>query len=218
VRINPGQSAHVEFEFTAKNLCRRAYSGQDRSRDAGAAEQIELGRETEMTAYIALLRAVNVGGTGKLPMTELAAMCEAAGFEKVKTYIASGNVVFTSGKSEAAVKAAIEAAMEKYAGKPVGVMVRTAAEMAAVRDGNPFADAPGNRVVATFLDEAPPKDAIAQATNVNGEEMALGKREIYIRYTDHGMADSKLKIPAAKSGTARNMNTVAKLAEMAGKL
>ena len=176
------------------------------------------GRETEMTAYIALLRAVNVGGTGKLPMTELAAMCEAAGFAKVKTYIASGNVVFTSSKSEAAVKAALEQAMQAYAGKPVGVMVRTAAEMAAVRDANPFADAPGNRVVATFLDEAPAKDAIEQATNVNGEEMALGKREIYIRYPEHGMADSKLKIPGAKTGTARNMNTVAKLAEMAAKL
>ena len=171
-----------------------------------------------MTAFIALLRAVNVGGTGKLPMTELAAMGEAAGFEKVKTYIASGNVVFTSGKSEAAVKAALEKAMEKYAGKPVGVMVRTAAEMAAVRDANPFAKAPGNRVVAIFLDEAPPKDAVEQATNMDGEEMALGKREIYVRYTDHGMGDSKLKIPAAKAGTARNMNTVAKLAEMAAKL
>jgi uncharacterized protein (DUF1697 family) len=171
-----------------------------------------------MTAYIALLRAVNVGGTGRLPMTELTAMCEAAGFEKVKTYIASGNVVFTSSKSEKAVKAALEAAMEKYAGKPVGVIVRTAAEMAAVRDANPFPDAPGNRVAATFLDEAPPKDALAKATNVDGEEMALGEREIYVRYTDHGMGNSKLKIPAAKSGTARNMNTVAKLAEMAAKL
>jgi uncharacterized protein (DUF1697 family) len=171
-----------------------------------------------MTAYIALLRAVNVGGTGKLPMTELAAMCEAAGFAKVKTYIASGNVVFTSSLGEAKVKAALEAAMEKYAGKPVGVMVRTATEMAAVRDANPFADAPGNRVTAVFLDEAPPKDAIEHATNVNGEEIALGKREIYIRYTDHGMADSKLKMPALKAGTARNMNTVAKLAEMAAAL
>jgi uncharacterized protein (DUF1697 family) len=171
-----------------------------------------------MTAYIALLRAVNVGGTGKLPMTELAAMCEAAGFAKVKTYIASGNVVFSSSLGEAKVKAALEAAMEKYAGKPVGVMVRTAAEMAAVRDINPFADAPGNRVTAVFLDEAPPKDAAEHATNVNGEEIALGEREIYIRYTDHGMADSKLKMPALKAGTARNMNTVAKLAELAAAL
>jgi uncharacterized protein (DUF1697 family) len=171
-----------------------------------------------MTAYIALLRAVNVGGTGKLPMTELTAMCEAAGFAGVKTYIASGNVVFTSTLSEAKVKAALEAAMEKYAGKPVGVMVRTAAEMAAVRDANPFADAPGNRVVAILLDKAPPGDAAAEARHLNGEEITLGKREIYVRYTDQGMAGSKLVIPAAKTGTARNMNTVAKLAEMAAAL
>ena len=79
---------------------------------------------TQMNAYIALLRAVNVGGTGKLPMTELKAMCETAGFKSVRTYIASGNVVFASTKSESQVKVALEAALAKYAGKPVGVMVR----------------------------------------------------------------------------------------------
>lgn len=171
-----------------------------------------------MTAYVALLRAVNVGGTGKLPMTELVAMCETAGFARVKTYIASGNVVFTSSEDETAVKAALEKAMAEYAGKPVAVTVRTAAEMAAVRDATPWPDAPGNRVIATFLDAAPPEDAIEHATHHAGEKIALGKREIYIRYDDHGMADSKLKIPAAKAGTGRNMNTVAKLAEMAAEL
>ena len=49
-----------------------------------------------MMAYVALLRAVNVGGTGKLPMSELVAMCEGLGFSSVKTYIASGNVVFAN--------------------------------------------------------------------------------------------------------------------------
>jgi len=88
-----------------------------------------------MQAYIALLRAVNVGGTGKLPMTELKAMCEAAGFKSVQTYIASGNVVFKSAKTEAQVKAALDAALAAYVGKPVGVLVRTAAEMAAVLAG-----------------------------------------------------------------------------------
>jgi uncharacterized protein (DUF1697 family) len=170
-----------------------------------------------MTAYIALLRAVNVGGTGKLPMTELAAMCVAAGFGKVKTYIASGNVVFESKLPEAKVKALLEKALAVYAGKPVGVMVRTAAEMAAVLKTNPFAEKPGNRVVAIFVDEPPPADALKKATGVNGEEMRLGAREVYVFYGE-GMADSKLKIPAAKNGTARNMNTVAKLTEMAGKL
>ena len=83
-----------------------------------------------MNAFVALLRAVNVGGTGKLPMTELKAMCEAAGFQSVRTYIASGNVVFQSAKTEAQVKGALEAALAAYAGKPMGVLVRSAAEMA----------------------------------------------------------------------------------------
>jgi len=170
-----------------------------------------------MTAYVALLRAVNVGGTGKLPMTELKAMCEAAGFGSIRTYIASGNVVFTSDKSEDAVRTAIEKRLEKYAGKPVAVLVRTAAEMADTLKRNPFADKPGNRVVALFVDETLPGDALDHAKGVKDEQMKLGKREIYIFYGD-GMADSRLAIPAAKAGTARNMNTVAKLAEMAAAL
>jgi len=170
-----------------------------------------------MTAYIALLRAVNVGGTGKLPMAELKTMCEAAGFDQVKTYIASGNVVFTSDRSEEAVRTAIEQKLEAYAGKPVGVIVRTAAEMADTLARNPFADKPGNRTVALFVDGPIPADALEGARNVKDEEMRLGRREIYIFYGD-GMADSRLAIPAAKAGTARNMNTVAKLAEMAAAL
>ena len=56
-----------------------------------------------MTAYVALLRAVNVGGTGKLPMAELKRLCDAAGFGRARTYIASGNVLFESGLTEAEV-------------------------------------------------------------------------------------------------------------------
>ena len=170
-----------------------------------------------MANYIALLRAVNVGGTGKLPMGELTAMCEAAGFAKVKTYIASGNVVFQSAKSETKVKAELEAKLAAYAGKPVGVLVRTAIEMAAVLDANPFADKLPNRTVAIFLDDAPPKSAAADARHVKDEEIKPGKRELYVHFGD-GMADSKLVIPAAKAGTMRNMNTVAKLAAMAAAL
>ena len=170
-----------------------------------------------MNAYVALLRAVNVGGTGKLPMTELKAMCEAAGFLSVRTYIASGNVVFQSAKTEAQVKAALEKALSTYAGKPVGVLVRTAAEMAAVLKQNPFVKMPGNRAVTYFLDAAPAKDALKTVTNQTSEQLRLGVREIYAYYPD-GIGDSKLKIPAAKNGTARNMNTIAKLSEMAGSL
>jgi uncharacterized protein (DUF1697 family) len=170
-----------------------------------------------VAAFIALLRAVNVGGTGKLPMTELKSMCEALGFAGVRTYIASGNVVFTSRKSEAAVKKALEAALESYAGKPVGVMVRSAAEMAQVLTDNPFPKAPANRTMAVFLDSPPPKDALEAVKGRKDEEIKLGRREIYIHYGE-GMGQSKLVVPAAKTGTARNMNTVAALAKMAAEL
>lgn len=170
-----------------------------------------------MTTYVALLRAVNVGGTGKLPMAELKAMCEAARLAQVRTYIASGNVVFTSDKSEEAVRAAIEKPLEAFAGKPVGVLVRSAGEMAETLARNPFPDKPGNRTVALFVDGPLPSDALDAARNIKQEEMRLGERAIYIFYGD-GMADSRLVIPAGRAGTARNMNTVAKLAEMAAAL
>ena len=167
-----------------------------------------------MHSYVALLRAVNVGGTGKLPMAELRAMCERAGFADARTYIASGNVVFRSALAERAVVVALESRLAAYAGKPVGVLVRTAIEMAAVLAANPFPDAPGNRVVAIFLDRPPPADALEHASGRRSEMLALGRREIYVHYGD-GMADSRLRIPAAKAGTARNINTVARLAAMA---
>ena len=167
-----------------------------------------------MTHYVALLRAVNVGGTGKLPMSELKAMCEAAGFADVRTYIASGNVLFTSRLGESAVRKKLEQPLHDYAGKPVGVLIRTATEMAQVLADNPFPEAPGNRVVAIFLDDAPTAHALDDIRHQKQEQLALGKREIYVHYGD-GMADSRLVIPAAKAGTGRNINTVAKLAELA---
>jgi len=167
-----------------------------------------------VSAYVALLRAVNVGGTGKLPMATLVKMCQAAGFGQVRTYIASGNAVFSSSLKEQKVKAVLEQRLADYAGKPVGVLVRSAAEMAAVLTANPFRTAPPNRTVAIFLDAAPPPGALEAARGKQSEQLALGKREVYVMYGD-GMAHSKLVIPCAAAGTARNMNTVAKLAAMA---
>src|ERR1700679_3013240 len=97
-----------------------------------------------MTAFVALLRAVNVGGTGKIKMSDLKALCEEAGFIKVQTYIASSNVVFKAAMTEAEVAAALDGKLTAYAGKSVGVLVRTAAEMAAVLAANPFPDAAPN--------------------------------------------------------------------------
>ena len=122
-----------------------------------------------MTIFVALLRAVNVGGTGKLPMSELRTMCETAGFSNPRTYIASGNVVFESRANESKVKAQLEQALEAYAGKPVGVIIRSGAEMAAVLAANPFSAEAPSRTVAIFLDRPPAADALA---TVSGLPMA----------------------------------------------
>jgi uncharacterized protein (DUF1697 family) len=89
--------------------------------------------------------------------------------------------------------------------------------MADVSASNPFAEAPTNRVMAFFLDAPPPRNTLDHVTGRKDERIALGTREIYVHYGE-GMGTSKLKIPAAKLGTARNMNTVAKLAELAAQL
>ena len=167
-----------------------------------------------MPVFIALLRAVNVGGTGKLPMADLVDMARSAGFGRARTYIASGNLVFDSPLTETRVKAMLEGSLATYAGKPVPVMVRTAEEMAAVLDANPFPDKAPNRTVVVFLDKAPPKDWRKGLVAPDGEEVRAGKRELYIHYGS-GMARSKLKLPAAAAGTARNINTVGRLAAMA---
>jgi uncharacterized protein (DUF1697 family) len=84
--------------------------------------------------------------------------------------------------------------------------------MAEVLARNPFPDAPGNRVMAIFLDAPGTLDGITG--QAPGEHIQLGQREIYVHYGS-GMATTRLRIPAAAAGTARNMNTVARLADMA---
>ncbi len=169
-----------------------------------------------MTVYVAFLRAVNVGGTGRLPMSDLRRMCSELGLADVQTYIASGNLTFRSDESKESIKTALEGKLRDYAGKDVAVIVRTASELRETLNKNPFADRDPKYTVAIFLDRKPPKDALAQATGRNDEDMRIGDREIYVYY-ESGMGRSKLKIPAAKDGTARNMNTVRKMVELSSK-
>ncbi len=76
-------------------------------------------------------------------------------------------------------------------GVEVPVMVRTAREMAAVVKANPFADEPGSKVVAIFLDAAPPKDAVGKARGIVDERLALGRREIYVHLSErHGQVEA----------------------------
>ncbi len=166
-----------------------------------------------MTAYVALLRAMNVAGTGKLPMTELKRIGEECGFTAVRTFIASGNLLFTSDLAEADAQAMIEAKLEAFFGKPVAVFVRTAAEMAEVAASNPFTDDKPSRVMAHFIAEKPMAAMLAEARDVVGERLALGPRTIIVSYGE-GIGKTKLKLPAVKRGTARNMNSVAKIAAM----
>ncbi len=167
-----------------------------------------------MKHYVAFLRAVNVGGTGKLPMADLREMARELSFTDVKTYIASGNLAFSSEKSEQAVKSVLEAKLAEYAGKPVAVFVRTATEMRRILSDNPFPDKEAKYTFVVFLERKAPEDALTQVVRMVDEEVRIGKREIYVHYPS-GMSQSKLRIPAAKDGTARNMNTVRKMAEMA---
>ena len=166
-----------------------------------------------MTAYVALLRGVNLGKRN-LKMDDLRRIAGELGLDDAKTYIASGNLLFRSGKREKALKADLEAAIGEHMGAKIGVMIRDAAELAGVVSANPFKQEPPNFTVAIFLDAAPPADSVSGAKNVVGERIALGKREFYVHYP-RGQGQSRLSIPAAAHGTARNMNTVARLAELA---
>jgi len=170
-----------------------------------------------MAKFVALLRAINVGGAGIISMSDLRDLCDTAGFRQVRTYIQSGNIVFTSSLSEENIKDKLDRALAAKLGKPVGVLLRSGAELDAVLCGNPFASAAPNRVIVLFLDEAPPKTALAKLRIPGREEVILRGREVFIHYPD-GQGRSKLKLSFAKDGTGRNLNTIAKLATMAREL
>jgi uncharacterized protein (DUF1697 family) len=159
------------------------------------------------------LRAVNVGGTGKLSMTDLRQLCVDADFGSVTTYIQSGNVVFTSKITAAKVKQKLEAALSTKMGKDVRVHVRTTVELAAIIQRNPFKKVAPNRLLVFFLDQAAPRTALAKVVIPGREEVRLSGREIFVHYPD-GMGRSKLKVPFADTATARNLNTLTKLLEL----
>lgn len=166
-----------------------------------------------MNTFIALLRAVNVGGI-KLPMATLRQLCEDAGFTGVCTYVASGNVVFCTRLGMAKAKATLEARLEASMGRPVPVLMRTALELEQILAANPFPDAPANRVIVYFFDEALPANSFDTVKHQKDEQLQPAGRELYVHYPE-GMGTSKLVIPAAAKGTGRNLNTVRALRNMA---
>jgi uncharacterized protein (DUF1697 family) len=167
-----------------------------------------------MPVHIALLRAVNVGGTGKLSTSELKSICESLGFAEVRTYIQSGNVLFRSDDTEADIERRLDDALGRALGKKPGVMVRSRRDLDAIVANVPFPDAKPNYLLVSFLAEEAPERALDKMVAPDGEEAVVAGREIYVHFPT-GAGKSKLKLPAVKSGTARNLNTVRRLAEMA---
>jgi uncharacterized protein (DUF1697 family) len=166
-----------------------------------------------MAVYVALLRAVNVGGTGKLSMVELRKLCEAAGFENVATCIQSGNVVFTSRPAATRLQRELERRLAVKVGKSIGVHLRTPSELDAILQRYPFPQAAAGQVIVYFLDRAMPVNMLEDLEAPGGEAVVPSGREVFVHYP-HGMGRSKLKLPFARSGTGRNLNTVGKLLEL----
>jgi uncharacterized protein (DUF1697 family) len=172
-----------------------------------------------MTNYVALLRSVNLLGNSTLKMADLRAIAEELGLRSARTFIASGNLIFASDRPEAELRGILEQRLEAHMGRPVTVVVRTAAEMQAALRANPFPEAPGNNTLAFFMNAPPPGDLLETVRNMaDDERVAAGVREVYVAYGERGIGRSRLRIPAAEAGTARNLNTVAKLAQLAREL
>ncbi len=146
-------------------------------------------------------------------MTALSALCRDSGLHNVRTYIQSGNAVFASSLSEAEIVSRLEAALAQSMGAPVDVMVRSRAELTAILAGNPFPDGDPAQVTVTFLKSPRPQEIVGAFPISGPEVIKAGIRELYIHYPN-GIGRSKLKLPPAVVGTARNINTVTKVLAM----
>lgn len=176
-----------------------------------------------MTAYAALLRAVNVGGRNRVPMAELRAALSAQGLEAVSTVLQSGNVFLDSPEPERAVAATVRATILGAFALDVAVVVRSQRELAEIADSNPFEGLergdPATFYVA-FLDAVPPDGKVALLDPDRSAEDAfvVSGREVYLHYP-RGSGRSRLTLGYLErvlgtSGTARNWRTVQRLATL----
>jgi uncharacterized protein (DUF1697 family) len=177
-----------------------------------------------VSARVALLRAVNVGGRNRVPMAELRTALQAAGLENVSTVLQSGNVVFDASCSDAEVAAAIRSAIAEAFGLDVAVVVRTAAEMRRIAGANPFLEGGDSRDPATlhvaFLEGEPTARAAAglDPNRSPPDACVVRGREVYLSYPG-GSGRSRLTLGYVEQtlgvqGTARNWRTVERLASM----
>lgn len=170
--------------------------------------------------YVALLRGINVGGHRKVRMSDLSTWCSGIGCEDVRTYIQSGNVLFTHGSlSGTELERALEVAIAAQTGFDVKVMVRTAQEMKVVKEREPFPGADPAFLSVGFLREKPAREAVAKLsrTDWSPEEAAIIGREIYL-HLPNGMGRTKLGQALDRLGTpvtVRNWRTVLTLTGLA---
>lgn len=144
-------------------------------------------------------------------MADLREVAAGLGWSDAVTVGASGNLVVTDpDRSASDCGADLRAALVEARGVSPDIIALDAAELAAAVAGNPFADRQANQTTIVFLGENPSGDAFDNVKNRADEELAVGPRSIYIHYPA-GLSSSRLVVPAAAAGTARNLNTVAKL-------
>ncbi len=173
-----------------------------------------------MTRYVALLRAVNLGSHKKIGMPALRELLTGLGHTGVETYLQSGNAVFTApGEDAGAVTAEIEDRLAAELGLDTEVILRTAAELRAVVDGNPLTVSDPAKTAVLFLRETPEPLSGFDPGAYAPEEMAAAGREIYLNLPN-GIGRAKLppvlgrrlKVPA----TMRNWRSVTALLDLAG--
>jgi uncharacterized protein (DUF1697 family) len=176
-----------------------------------------------MARQVVLLRGINLGSHNRVSMPELRKVLEDAGFEDVKTYVQSGNVVLSSVKKADAVRRDVERLISKELGLDVDVVVRTRAELAKVVARDPLGKTATNpkRYQVSFLASKPPAalKRKLEAAAAPEERFAIHGREVFAWHPD-GVARSKLWALLAGRGlgvtaTSRNWTTVTKLLELA---
>lgn len=175
-----------------------------------------------MAVMVALLRGVNVGGKNKVPMADLREAIEGSGQENVRTYIQSGNLVFTSRSADAQkVAASLEQAIAGRFGMNVDVAVRSRAELVAVVEASPYRQRgeDPSKLHVVFLHGTAKASVRGIETDAYApEEIAAVGRELHL-FLPNGVGRSKLAADVARSksrrGTMRNWRTVTKLLEMA---
>lgn len=174
-----------------------------------------------MKTYIALLRGINILGKNRLPMAELRAICEGLGLEQVVTYIQSGNVIFRSGRSAAAIEDLLRARIDDQYGYSINILVREPSFFERIIERNPFAGEDERSLHVTFLDSEPEAalaDAIADI-DLGGDRFRLDGEAVYVHCPD-GYGRTKLhnnflERKLGVSATTRNWRTTLKLREIA---